>query len=145
MLVPPPVLGALAHHPLVDSFDLSSLRVIGSGGAPASAELERAVAERLGCIVGQGYGMTEAGPMIAAPMTDPPVVRPGSVGRLVPGTEARIVDGEVWVRGPQLMSGYVGDPVATAARSTTTAGCTPATPAASTTRASCTSATASRS
>ena len=99
MLLPPPVLGALAHHPLVDSFDLSSLRVIGVRRRAGEAELERAVAERLGCIVGQGYGMTEAGPMIAAPMIDPPVVRPGSVGRLVPGTEARIVDGEVWVAG----------------------------------------------
>jgi acyl-CoA synthetase (AMP-forming)/AMP-acid ligase II len=115
ILVPPPVLGALAHHPLVGSHDLSSLRLIGVGGAASPAELERAVAERLGCIVGQGYGMTEAGPMIAAPSTDPPDVRPGSVGRLVPGTEAQIVDGEVWVRGPQLMSGYLDDPLATAA------------------------------
>jgi acyl-CoA synthetase (AMP-forming)/AMP-acid ligase II len=115
MLIPPPVLGALAHHPLVDSFDLSSLRVIGVGGAPSTAELERSVEQRLGCIVGQGYGMTEAGPMIAAPAIDPPDIRHGSVGRLMPGTEARIVDGEVWVRGPQLMSGYVDNPLATAA------------------------------
>ena len=115
MLVPPPVLGALARHPIVDRFDLSSLRVIGVGGAAASAELERAVEERLGCFVGQGYGMTEAGPMIASPQVDPPDVRHGSVGRLVPGTEAQIVDGEVWVRGPQLMSGYVDNPLATAA------------------------------
>jgi acyl-CoA synthetase (AMP-forming)/AMP-acid ligase II len=115
VLIPPPVLAALAHHPLVDAFDLSSLRVVGVGGAPSTAELERAAAERLGCVVGQGYGMTEAGPMIAVTTTDPPQVRHGSVGRLVPGTEARVVDGEVWVRGPQLMSGYVDDPVATAA------------------------------
>jgi acyl-CoA synthetase (AMP-forming)/AMP-acid ligase II len=115
MLVPPPVLGALASHPLVDAFDLSSLRVIGVGGAPSTAELERAVADRLGCLVGQGYGMTEAGPMIAISQTDPPEVRHGSVGRLVPGTEAQIVEGEVWVRGPQLTSGYLADPDATAA------------------------------
>jgi len=115
MLVPPPVLGALAAHPLVDAFDLSSLEVVGCGGAPAAAELEEAAAERLGCVVGQGYGMTEAGPMIAASGTRPPVIRHGSVGRVMPGTEVQIVDGEVWVRGPQLVSGYVGDEAATAA------------------------------
>jgi acyl-CoA synthetase (AMP-forming)/AMP-acid ligase II len=49
VLIPPPVLQALARHPIVDSFDLSSLRVVGCGGAPATAELERASAARLGC------------------------------------------------------------------------------------------------
>jgi acyl-CoA synthetase (AMP-forming)/AMP-acid ligase II len=115
MLVPPPVLTALAHHPVVDSFDLSSLRVVGSGGAPATAELERTVAARLGCLVAQGYGMTEAAPMISIPAIDPPRILHGSVGLLVPGTEAEVVDGEIRVRGPQLMSGYRGDPAATAA------------------------------
>ena len=50
MLVPPPVLGALARHPLVDSFDLSSLEMVGVGGAPTSAEVEQAAAERLACL-----------------------------------------------------------------------------------------------
>ena len=126
-LVAPPVLALLAHHPLVDSFDLSALRTLGSGGAPASAALERAVADRLGCLVGQGYGMTEAGPLIAVPpLADPRLIRPGSVGLLVPGTEAKVVDpesgaplatgedGELLVRGPQLMAGYFDDPAATA-------------------------------
>jgi acyl-CoA synthetase (AMP-forming)/AMP-acid ligase II len=127
-LVSPPVLGLLANHPLVASFDLSALRTLGSGGAPASAALERAVADRLGCVVGQGYGMTEAAPLIAvAPITDPRRIRPGSVGLLVAGTEAKVVDpqsgaplppgedGELWVRGPQLMAGYRDDPAASAA------------------------------
>jgi acyl-CoA synthetase (AMP-forming)/AMP-acid ligase II len=127
-LVAPPLLAAFAHHPAVASFDLSALRVLGSGGAPATAALERAAAERLACLVGQGYGMTEAAPLIAVtPLATPERMRHGSVGLLVPGTEARVVDtttggpqprgadGEVWVRGPQLMDGYRDDPAATAA------------------------------
>jgi acyl-CoA synthetase (AMP-forming)/AMP-acid ligase II len=127
-LVAPPLLAALARHPRVSSFDLSALRTVGSGGAPAGAALERAVAERLDCLVGQGYGITEASTLVAvSPLADPSLVRPGSVGLLVGGTEAKVVeprsgatmgageDGELWVRGPQLMAGYRDDPEATAA------------------------------
>jgi acyl-CoA synthetase (AMP-forming)/AMP-acid ligase II len=127
-LVAPPLLGALAHHPLASSFDLFALRTLGSGGAPAGAALEQAAAERLACRVGQGYGMTEAAPLVAvSPLADPSLMRAGSVGLLVGGTEAKVVDprsaavlpagedGELWVRGPQLMAGYRGDPDATAA------------------------------
>ena len=115
-LVSPPLLTALARHPLVDAFDVSALRTLGSGGAPADAALERTASERLGCIVGQGYGMTEAGPLIAvAPMAEPERIRPGSVGLLVPGTEAQLVEDELWLRGPQLMSGYRDDAAATSA------------------------------
>jgi acyl-CoA synthetase (AMP-forming)/AMP-acid ligase II len=127
-LVAPPLLAALAHHPRVTSFDLSALRTVGSGGAPAGAALERAVADRLDCLVGQGYGITEASTLVAvSPLADPSLLRPGSVGLLVGGTEARVVDprsratlaagedGELWVRGPQLMAGYRDDPEATAA------------------------------
>ena len=126
-LVAPPLLAALAHHPRVASFDLSALRTVGSGGAPAGAALEQAVAERLGCLVGQGYGITEAAPLVAVcPLAEPSLMRAGSVGLLVGGTEPRVVDrdgaalpasqdGELWVRGPQLMAGYRDDPAATAA------------------------------
>jgi acyl-CoA synthetase (AMP-forming)/AMP-acid ligase II len=115
-VVVPPVLLALAKHPVVDRYDLSSLRFIGCGAAPAGPELEQAVADRLGCVVGQGYGMTEATACIALPDVERPetIVR-GSVGRLAPGTEARVVDGELWVRGPQVMRGYLGRERATAA------------------------------
>jgi acyl-CoA synthetase (AMP-forming)/AMP-acid ligase II len=123
-VVVPPIALALAYHPLVDSYDLSSLRAVGVGAAPLGAEPEQRCAERLGCAVSQGLGMTETSALLAGGPLDRP--RPGSVGRLVPGTEARIVDpdrhadlaagrtGELWVRGPQLMRGYRNDPAATA-------------------------------
>jgi len=124
MIVAPPIMLALANHPLVDRYDLSSLRVIGCGAAPLSGEVEQRCAERLGCEVAQGLGMTETTCCIA--ISPPEAPRRGSVGRLLPGTEARIVDpetgadlgtgrtGELWVRGPQLMRGYHDQPEATA-------------------------------
>ncbi len=124
-IVVPPIIRALAAHPLVDRFDLSSLRNLGVGAAPLDAATEQRCAERLGCALSQGLGMTEAGALIA--VGDPRAPRRGSVGRLLPNTEARIVDpaggadlgagrtGELWVRGPQLMRGYRGRPDETAA------------------------------
>ena len=124
-IVVPPVALALAAHPVVDGFDLSSLRFVGVGAAPLGADPEQRCAERLGCPTAQGFGMTEATALIAVGPVDAP--RRGSVGRLVPNTEARIVDpdsgadvgpgrtGELWVRGPQLMRGYRDRPEATAA------------------------------
>jgi acyl-CoA synthetase (AMP-forming)/AMP-acid ligase II len=121
--VAPPVALALARAPQVDRYDLSSLRMILVAAAPCSAEVERACADRLGCVVGQALGMTEAAPLTVA--AEP--VMHGSVGCLVAGTEAMVVDpvtgrrlgpgetGELWVRGPQLMRGYLGDQAATAA------------------------------
>jgi acyl-CoA synthetase (AMP-forming)/AMP-acid ligase II len=115
VLIPPPVLQFLARHPVVDRFDLSSVDIIGCGGAPPGAELTRAAAERLDCLVAEGYGITEFGPMVAVSPLQPELIRHGSVGHLMPGTEGQIVDGEVWVRGPQMMSGYLGNAEATAA------------------------------
>lgn len=126
LLSAPPIVGALAKHPLVDQYDLSSLQHVVCGSAPLSAGLQAAAAERIGCFLGQGYGMTETGLIISASPGDRPA-RPGSAGMLVPNMQARLVDpatgadagpgqvGELWVRGPQLMDGYLGNPEATAA------------------------------
>jgi acyl-CoA synthetase (AMP-forming)/AMP-acid ligase II len=123
-IIVPPILLGLAQHPAVDRYDLSALRWIGCGAAPASPELEQVVADRIGCLVGQGYGMTEATAGIALlDIEHPETIVRGSVGTLLPGTEGRIVDaagepaeeGELWIRGPQVMSGYLGRPDETAA------------------------------
>ena len=119
----PPVARALARDPLVDRYDLSSLRLILLSAAPCPADIERECEERLGCTVAQGLGMSEAAPIT---LPSEPVCH-GSAGRLVPSTEAVVVDpdsgarldadatGELWVRGPQLMRGYLGDEPATLA------------------------------
>ncbi len=127
-IVVPPIALGLARHPAVDRFDVSSLRFVGCGAAPLGLETQRACAERLGCLVEQGYGMTEMSAGIAISSMDQTVRNgPGQVGILLPGTEARVLDpdtgadlgpgatGELTFRGPQLMTGYLGRPEATAA------------------------------
>jgi acyl-CoA synthetase (AMP-forming)/AMP-acid ligase II len=115
-LAAPPLVAAFARHPIVGRFDLSALTLLGSGGAPLDPELERAAAARLGCVVASGLGITEAGPLVSCPaFSDPERVRAGTCGQLVPGTEAQVVDGELWIRSPSVFSGYRDNPEATAA------------------------------
>jgi acyl-CoA synthetase (AMP-forming)/AMP-acid ligase II len=122
LAVVPPIVLALARHPLVDRYDLSSVKVVGSAAAPLSAELQEAAAGRLSCTFFQGWGMTESGAVTLPALGEPERIRPGTSGQLVPNTEARVVDlgtgadlgpgqdGELWVRGPQVTAGYLKKP-----------------------------------
>ncbi len=116
-LVPPIILG-LAKHPIVDEYDVSSLDYITSGAAPLPTSVAQGCAERLGCVVKQGYGMTELSPVSHLMPRDHDKQNVDSVGWAVPNTAFRIVKvgsdndvdrgerGELWVRGPQVMQGY---------------------------------------
>ena len=120
----PPIILALAKHPLVDNYDLSSLEVILYGAAPLGEDLQNAVRERIGCQLLQGYGLTETSP-VTNMIPDGWEPKPGSVGTLVPNSEAKVVDvdtreelgvgrrGELWFRGPHIMKGYLNNEEAT--------------------------------
>lgn len=131
VFIAPPIAVALAKHPIVDQYDLSGVKVIFSGAAPLDGALAAAVEKRLNVEVVQGYGMTETSPAVNIIPAGRPDIDKSSIGPLVPNTEARIVDpetgldvevpaegqsapGELWVRGPQVMTGYLGRPDATA-------------------------------
>jgi len=122
--IAPPVVLGLAKAPGVEGRELA-LRVVISGAAPLDADTANRASERLGAPVRQGYGMTEASPVTHFADDDELEAQdPGAIGRLVANTEGRLVDpetgedadaGEIWIRGPQVMRGYLADDAATAA------------------------------
>lgn len=132
--IAPPIAVALAKHPMVDNFNLNSLKGVQSGAAALDKQLAMAVEERLGVQMLQGYGMTETGPVTHNSIKG--VTPLDSVGPPLVNTEFKVVDltddalpeidpptepgersapGEMWVRGPQVMLGYYKNDEATAA------------------------------
>ncbi|MEO6891474.1 MAG: long-chain fatty acid--CoA ligase, partial [Ktedonobacteraceae bacterium] len=122
----PPIVLALANVP-IDVSKLKSVKYVFSGAAPLPLAPARALEDKSGLRVVQGYGMTEASPLTHAQPGDPDLVRLDSVGLPVHNTEQKIVDietgerelpvgedGEIIIRGPQIMQGYWKAPEETA-------------------------------
>ncbi|KAJ8617145.1 hypothetical protein MRB53_013331 [Persea americana] len=125
----PPIVLAIAKSPEVDRYDLSSIRTVMSGAAPMGKELEDTVRAKIpNAKLGQGYGMTEAGPVLSMCLAfakEPFEIKSGSCGTVVRNAELKIVDpetgsslprnqaGEICIRGSQIMKGYLNDPEAT--------------------------------
>ncbi|KAL5554496.1 hypothetical protein UlMin_041897 [Ulmus minor] len=125
----PPIVLAIAKFPDLDKYDLSSLRYLKCGGAPLGKELEDTVRAKFPAVtLGQGYGMTEAGPVLTMSLAfakEPSPVKAGACGTVVRNAEVKIVDpdtgaslprnqaGEICIRGDQIMKGYLNDPEST--------------------------------
>ncbi|MEP6843585.1 MAG: AMP-binding protein [Pseudolysinimonas sp.] len=128
--IAPPVAVALAKHPIVDNYDLSSIRGMMSGAAPMDESLSNAVTARLGTHMQQGYGMSELSPVSHVIPPDRDDLSRGSIGFSIANIECKLVNtetgaeiempaegpsepGELWVRGPNVMLGYLGQDEAT--------------------------------
>lgn len=122
----PAIYNAINNHPRLGEFDLKSLRFCISGGAPLPVEVKKAFEANTGCVVVEGYGLTEAAPVVCVNPIEGEN-KPGSIGLPVPGTVVELVDpetgetinspgepGELCTRGPQVMQGYYNKPEDTA-------------------------------
>nr|XP_039270552.1 4-coumarate--CoA ligase 1-like [Styela clava] len=118
----PPIMIALASTHLHTKYNTSSLKRMLTGAAPCAPSLIRTVQDKYNLLITPGYGMTE---MVPITLADPLVSRSDSVGTIVPNTEIMVIDpetgkelnagedGEILARGPQMMSGYLGNTQAT--------------------------------
>jgi len=124
--VVPPILIAMTKSPISEKYNLRSIKMVFSGAAPLGRELQEEATAKLKCNIKQGYGMTELSPVSHVTPNLPAVNKPGAIGILVSNQEAKIVDpvtgkelgigeeGELWVRGPNVMKGYLNRPDANA-------------------------------
>lgn len=117
---------AITNYSKIGKYDLTSLKKCISGGAPLPVEIKRKFESQTGCVLVEGYGLTETSPVTHVNPMDGRPNKPGSIGLPVMGTEARIIGtetgkempvgekGEICVKGPQVMKGYLGRPEDTA-------------------------------
>lgn len=132
LYIAPPIAVALAKHPIVDQFDISTVHTVFSGAAPLDGETAEAAGRRIHARMMQGYGMSELSPVSHAMPFDRDDVPVSSVGTLLPnqvcklidletgdevteiGEDGRTLPGELWIKGPNVMLGYLNKPEATA-------------------------------
>jgi len=115
---------AVLNYPNAEEYGISTIRNISTGGAAMPVEVMEAFVNRFGATINEGYGLSEASAVTHSnPTHDPSLRKPGSIGIPIPGTDARIVDletgtrvlgpgeeGELCIRGPQIMAGYWNRP-----------------------------------
>lgn len=113
----PAIYNAINNHPKAGQYDLSSLLYCVSGGAPLPVEVKKSFEDKTGCVVVEGYGLTESSPVVCVNPIEGEN-RPGSIGLPVPSTQIKLCDpetgalvaegkrGELCVKGPQVMQGY---------------------------------------
>ncbi|KAA8650535.1 hypothetical protein EYZ11_002087 [Aspergillus tanneri] len=128
--VVPPVVLLLGKHPIVDKYNLSTLRMMNSGAAPLTQELVETVYARIKVPIKQGYGLSETSPTTHAQPWEEWRTSIGSVGKMLPNIEAKYMTmpedesqprevpvgevGELYLRGPNVFLGYHDNPTATA-------------------------------